>query len=369
MKINFLLLITLILFSSCNQNGNIKPAINNLTSTSDIVSTKQSELIFQNSKIFPNNTQFSISIIENGNIKFIGTKRENDTVFKIENHKNVFEIGSLTKIFTSTILSNFVIEKALKLDDKINDFIKIHLNKNVEISFKQLANHTSGLPKMPSNIEYSDKRNKFKDYNTLKLEEFIQNDLELSFAPGKQSSYSNIGVSILGYTLSEISNNNYQELLNKYILSKYDMNSTSINRRTLSKKIIKGLNTSGQETSNWDLASLTPAGGILSSVEDLSKFAIAQFNPQNKDLILTQQKTFEIDNKTEQGLGWRIENSSGNKWYCHNGRTGGYTSSISLDIENKNGIIILTNISTIGNENKKHIINLCTELLKTLKTK
>ena len=147
------------------------------------------------------------------------------------------------------------------------------------------------------------------------------------------------------------------------------MNNTSTNRRTLSKKLIKGLNTNGQESSNWDLASLTPAGGILSSVEDLSKFAVAQFNLQNKDLILTQQKTFEIDNKTEQGLGWRIENSSGNKWYCHNGRTGGYTSSISLDIENKNGIIILTNISTIGNENKKHIINLCTELLKTLKTK
>ena len=367
MKINYLFLITLILFYSCNQN--IKPAVNNLTSNSNRVSIEQSDLIFQNSKIFPNNTQFSISIIENGKIQFIGIKRENDTIFKTENHKNVFEIGSLTKIFTSTILSNFVIEKKIKLDDKINDYIKIPLKNNVEISFKQLANHTSGLPKMPSNLEYLDKKNKFKDYNTSKLEEFLQNDLELSFTPGEQSSYSNIGVGILGYTLGKISNNNYQELLNKYIFSKYGMNNTSTNRRTLSKKLIKGLNTNGQETSNWDLASLTPAGGILSSVEDLSKFAVAQFNLQNKDLILTQQKTFEIDNNTEQGLGWRIESSSYNKWHCHNGRTGGYTSSISLDIENKNGVIILSNISTIGNENKKHIVNLCSELLKTLKTK
>jgi CubicO group peptidase (beta-lactamase class C family) len=367
MKINYLFLITLILFSSCNQN--IKPAINNLTSTSDIVSIEQSELIFQNSKIFPNNTQFSISIIENGKIKFIGIKRENDTIFKTENYKNVFEIGSLTKIFTSTILSNFVIEKTLKLDDKVNDYIKTPLKNNVKISFKELANHTSGLPKMPTNLEYSDKTNKFKEYNIIKLEEYLKNDLELSFTPGKQNSYSNIGVGILGYSLSEISNNSYEELLNKYIFTKYGMNNTSTNRRSLSKKLIKGLNTNGQETSNWDLASLTPAGGILSSVEDLSKFAVEQFNPQNKDLILTQQKTFEIDNNTEQGLGWRIENNSANKWHCHNGRTGGYTSSISLDIENKNGVIILSNISTIGNENKKYIINLCSELLKTLKTK
>ncbi|MDC1161895.1 serine hydrolase [Tenacibaculum sp.] len=367
MKINYLFLIILILFSSCNEN--IKPAINNLISTSDIVSLEQSELIFQNSKIFPNNTQFSISIIENGEIKFVGIKRENDTIIKTENHKNIFEIGSLTKIFTSTILSNFVIENIIDLDDKINDYIKIPLKNNVKISFKQLANHTSGLPKMPSNLEYSDKQNKFKDYKNLKLEQFLQNDLELSFTPGKQSSYSNIGVGILGYTLSEISKTNYQELLNKYIFSKYGMNNTSMNRKTLSKKLIKGLNTNGEETSNWDLASLTPAGGLLSSVEDLSKFAVAHFNPQNKDLILTQQKTFEINNNTEQGLGWRIENNSANKWHRHNGRTGGYTSSISLDIENKNGVIILSNISTIGNENKKYIINLCSELMKTLKTK
>jgi CubicO group peptidase (beta-lactamase class C family) len=156
MKINYLFLITLILFYSCNQN--IKPAVNNLTSNSNRVSIEQSDLIFQNSKIFPNNTQFSISIIENGKIQFIGIKRENDTIFKTENHKNVFEIGSLTKIFTSTILSNFVIEKKIKLDDKINDYIKIPLKNNVEISFKQLANHTSGLPKMPSNLEYLDKK-------------------------------------------------------------------------------------------------------------------------------------------------------------------------------------------------------------------
>lgn len=367
MKRKYLYLIAVILFYSCNKNT--KPAVNNLPSTADVISKKQTELIFQNLKQFPNKSQFSISIIEKGKVIFFGVKRKSDTLLKTENYNSVFEIGSLTKIFTSTILSNFVLEKKIKLDDEINDFIKIRLKDNAKISFKQLANHTSGLPKMPSNLEFSDKKNKFKDYNTLKLEEFLQNDIALSFSPGEQSSYSNIGVGILGYTLSKMSNENYSDLLNKYIFSKYKMNNTSINRKTLSKNLIKGLNINGEETSNWDLASLSPAGGILSSVEDLSKFAIAQFNSQNKDLALTQQKTFQINNNTGQGLGWRIENNSEGKWYRHNGRTGGYTSSICLDIENKNGVIILSNISTIGNNNKKHIINLCSDLLMTLKSK
>jgi len=361
--------VAIILFCSCKQNENVKPAFNNLYSISDIVSKKQSNLIFQNSNVFPNNTQLSIAIIENGKIKFIGIKRENDTISKTENYKNVFEIGSLTKIFTSTILSNFVVNGKLKLDDKINDYIKVNLNNNTKISFKQLANHTSGLPKMPTNLEFSDKLNKFKDYDNLKLEEYLQNHLKLSFNPGEQNSYSNIGVGILGYTLSAISNESYSELLNKYIFSKYGMNNTSVNRKDVEKNLIKGLNTRGNETSNWELASLTPAGGILSSVEDLSKFSIAQFDPLNTDLKLTQQKTFKINKDTDQGLAWRIENNSESKLYCHNGRTGGYTSSICLDLKNKNGVIILSNISTLGNQNKKFIINLCSDLLLTLKKK
>ena len=219
---------------------------------------------------------------------------------------------------------------------------------------------------MPSNLKFSDRRNKFKEYNTLKLEKYLKNDLELSFNAGKQSSYSNIGVGVLGYALTKVSNLNYSKLLNNYIFSKYEMLNTTVKRENINDLLIKGLDINGDETPNWDLASLTPAGGILSSVEDLSKFAIAQFNHVNKELKLTQQETFQIDEDTYRGLGWKILDDSDNKWVSHNGRTGGYTSSILLDIENKNGVIVLSNISTIGNKNKKYVVNLASDLLKTL---
>ena len=78
-------------------------------------------------------------MIKNGKVNFVGVKRNNDTISQIEIHQNVFEIGSLTKVFTATILSNLV------LDDNINDYIEVLIKNNLKISFKQLANHTSLL--------------------------------------------------------------------------------------------------------------------------------------------------------------------------------------------------------------------------------
>ena len=82
------------------------------------LSKKQSEIIFDNAKQFPNNTQLSLALIKSGKIKFIGIETKDDTIKLIENYNKVFEIGSITKVFTATLLSNFFNDQKLKLDDK-----------------------------------------------------------------------------------------------------------------------------------------------------------------------------------------------------------------------------------------------------------
>ena len=94
-------------------------AENEIEVSNNRINKKQSNLIFDNTKLFPNNTQLSIAIIRDGEIDFVGIERTNDTIKLIENYKNVFEIDSITKVFTATLLSNFVNEKKLKLDDNI----------------------------------------------------------------------------------------------------------------------------------------------------------------------------------------------------------------------------------------------------------
>ena len=143
------------------------------------------------------------------------------------------------------------------------------------------------------------------------------------------------------------------------------LNST-FNQNELNEVLVKGLDAQGNEVPNWELSVLASAGGILSNVEDLAKYVIAQFDTSNKELELTRQKTFKLNENMDIGLGWHIiKSKSNNQWYWHNGGTGGYSSSMSIDVKNKNGIIILSNVSAF-NPSMENIDKLCFELMETL---
>src|SRR5690606_26358709 len=116
--------------------------------------------------------------------------------------------------------------------------------------------------------------------------------------------YSNLGAGLLGYTLCKIDNNTYEDLLQKKIFSKYDMQNSTAEINKIKGNLVKGLNNEGKEVPNWELSILAGAGGIFSTVEDLSHFAVSQFDYSNKELKLTREKTFEINDNVDIGLGW-----------------------------------------------------------------
>ena len=345
---------------------NTENVINNLSIKNSLTTSDQSEIIFENTKIFPNNTQLSIAIISNGKVRYYGIKKESDTISTIDNQKSIFEIGSISKVFTSTLLANFVIDGKVKLLDNINDYLKAPIKNSTKISFIDLANHTSGLPRLPSNLDLTnvDPENPYKEYKEKELEDYVTNQLELS-NKGKYQ-YSNLGAGLVGYTLSKIENDTYENLLQHKIFSKYEMQNSTTDITTIKGNLVKGLNNEGIEVPNWDLAVLAGAGAIFSTLEDLSKFAISQFEDKNKELELTRVKTFELDENMDIGLGWHLlKNKSDNLWYFHNGGTGGYSSAMVLEENSKNGIIILSNVSAF-NPNRGNIDKLCFELMKTV---
>jgi len=328
----------------------------------------QKDLIFEKTKDFPENTQLAIAIIENGNVSFDGVKRIGDTIAYMDNSKKLFEIGSITKVFTSAILAKFVLMNKVKLNDPIQEYIDYPL-ANVQITLLQLANHTSGLPKLPSNLNLAtvDQSNPYKDYDKQKLKDYLVNNLETANTPGENYEYSNIGAGILGYVLELESNKSFEQLLQEYIFLEYNMKHSTTNRNKVKSEMVDGLNSSGNKTANWDLNSLLAAGGIISNVQDLSKFALAHFNDSNKALTLTREPTFEIPQyQMESGLGWKILKPIPDlKVFAHNGGTGGYTSMITMDPASKNAVIVLSNVSAF-HINTGNIDQLCFQLLKTL---
>lgn len=141
------------------------------------------------------------------------------------------------------------------------------------------------------------------------------------------------------------------------------MPSSFISRQNLNEKLVKGQNMNGEVTSNWSWDVLSGAGGILSTTEDLVKFANAQFNPENKELALTRTPTFTVNENMKIGLGWHLlKSKSGKDLVWHNGGTGGYSSSMTLNTDDKIAVIILSNLSAFHSK-MKNIDELCFELI------
>lgn len=336
--------------------GDLNKTVNALTYPTEIA-----EAIFSKTYDFPNNTQLSIAVIENDETKYYGIIKENDTLKTIENQDKVFEIGSITKVFTSTLLSTLVTNKKLKLSDNINTYYPFIFKNDIQLSFESLANHTSGLPRLPDNFDLSNTSNPYQMYGKSEIEDYLKNYLLLNDNLNTYS-YSNLGAGLLGYTLGLSQKTSFQDLLQNEIFDKYGMKNSYTNSINISNNLVEGLDVNGNVVSNWDFDALSGGGAILSTTEDLAKFAIAQFDPKNEELVLTRIPTFTVNEEMKIGLGWHILKSKDDTdLFWHNGGTGGYSSSMAIDMDNKFAVIILSNVSAF-NPRMKNIDKLCFEL-------
>ena len=322
---------------------------------------------------FPDNSQLSIAIVKNIEVNFIGARRTNGKFFLIDNKDSVFEIGSITKIFTSTILSRLVIDSVINLEVSIEGILPFKLKQisrnNSPITFKTLANHTSGLDYEPSNINLSiDKcpNNPYHAYDYKLFDEYLQNDLTINNIPGTTYHYSNLGYGLLGYLLETISGKDYETLLQELVCEKYSLQNTSTGYTRVERLIVLGIDTLGKILPHWDCNALNASGGILSNTNDLSKFVISNFK---NDSVLDLQRKITFSNiNNHVALGWEIFEIGGGKcklnWYYKDGGMGGYSSAIIMDTQSHLGVVILSSISAYNKS--ENTLQLGIELLKNL---
>lgn len=362
------LLFILILFGCSGKQ--VKEAVNGMQDLPNVLLKTEIDLIFEKVKTFPNGTQVSMGLVDGENIHFVDVKRLNDTIRFVENTNKVFEIGSITKVFTATLLAGLVLEGEVALTDNIQDYLNIELNENQRIELKQLANHTSGLPRLPSNLIplLVGKANPYKKYDEEKLKDYLASKMELQQEPGTTYQYSNLGAGLLGFVLSKMAASSYEDLLQERIFKRYNMNHSTTHKQKIGQDIVKGLTPNGKIASHWDFDALAGAGAVFSSVEDLAQFALAQFDEENKELALTRKPTFLKDENLSIGLGWHISKEDDGELIWHNGGTGGYSSCMALDVEHKKGVILLSNVSAY-HKKMNHITQLCFQLARNLKSK
>lgn len=368
MKRTFFLLFILLNIHSIFSQEKAKNAIDTSTMSSEIA-----KVIAENAELFPNNTQLSIALIDSEKTNYIGIIRQNDTLQNIENKDAIFEIGSNTKVFTSLLLSHQIHAGNLQLSDKLVDILSFPIEESPketkEITLKMLANHSSGLPRLPKNIFpllEKNMTNPYKEYTVAMLHEYLKSQIMLDNAPGKVSAYSNLGAGLLGYLLTEKTKKTYEELLQKTILQPLKMKHTTTDLSKVDRsKLVIGLQPDGTETSNWDFTdALVGAGGMKSNVVDMEKFVRKNFEA-DKMYTLPQQPTINVNEMVQVGLGWHIITKEGKTLLFHNGGTGGYLSCMIIDKKQKKAALLLSNLSAFSPQGPK-IDNLCFTLIELL---
>jgi CubicO group peptidase (beta-lactamase class C family) len=352
LKIKALLLLISIFVMSCTKDDDT--TFTSSTLKNDIDNQEYAEIIENNLSNLPVNTQVAIAIINNESTQFIGVINDNNTLKVIENSENIFEIGSITKVFTSVCLSKLITTNEAILTETLENQFDFSITTGGDITLLQLANHTSGLPVASTNIDEIqgyDTSDPYATYSLDNLKSYLQNDVVLNSESGSEYLYSNIGTGMLGYILAQKRGNTYEELLHSIIFEPLSMNNTTTLLENVdTQKLIEGRDETGNIVPHWNFAEVASgAGSIKSSVMDLEKFVRKNFE---NDAVynLPQEKTFDRGNNTHIGLGWGIINDGNFNVLTHDGGTGGFTSLMMLDKNLKTAIIVLSNVNNYSQE-------------------
>jgi len=261
----------------------------------------------------------------------------------------IYELGSISKVFTSLLLADAVVKGEIELDGEADApngaNIKFPSHNYRRVKWIDLSTHRSGLPRLPVNMDATTLIDPYKLYDSKKAAAAL-NELELPRSPGQSQEYSNFAVSVLGYMIGENTGKSYQQLLQERVSKPLGMADCSVSLSEDQKKRLATPHSSfGQDTPAWSFADLPGAGGIRATMSDMMLFAKAQLNPPEGKLgeaieLAWQQHTEASDSGSAMGLGWMIQ-GDGTHW--HNGGTGGSRSMLLLNRTENLAIIVLCN--------------------------
>ena len=302
----------------------------------------------------------SIGILKDGKqyLYFFGEKEKGKGIKPDIN--TVYEIGSISKTFTGTILAQLVQEDKLDLETPASKYLSevkhFPSYNDQEVQLVHLATHRSALPRLPGDLfktEGFNMQNPYEHYTNEMLYAFL-NHYQLPRAIGSQYEYSNLAVGLLGHILGKVTNSNLKDLYQKRIFDPLKM----IHSCTHSSQIgdnyaVPHIN--GTAVRMWDFQDNNlGAGGIKSSLSDMLKYLSANMNRESKDLTafqIAQQARQEVNAQLKVGLTWHILDNpkAENRIIWHNGGTAGSKSMLAFLEGGDLGIVMLFNDSLAKN--------------------
>ena len=347
----------------------------NLTSTkelpTEVVETIEKRI---SNSVIPS---IAIALIDSTGTYYFNFGKTEDVGKKV-NENTIYEIGSISKVFTGILLAQQILDSDLTLEDEINnllhDGIVVPVIGDNEITLGTLTDHTSGLPGMPDNFAPANPNNPYADYTVKQMYEFISN-YQPSREVGSEYEYSNLAQGLLGHLLSKNKNISYEKLMIETIADPLGMTDTRIEFSERMKNNLAHGHSGGQVVENWDIPTLAGAGAIRSSTLDMAKFISANLGYVNSPITDAMYLSHKIrhDKAGSNGdmsvaMGWHIRKEEGLDVYWHNGGTGGYRSFTGFVKETGKGVVILTNSSQNSDDIGFKLLDVSSQLRSKFKS-
>jgi CubicO group peptidase (beta-lactamase class C family) len=285
----------------------------------------------------------TVGIIRNGQMSY---KVYGENGKEISPKEHIYEIGSITKTFTTALFSKAINENKIGLEDSISVFLNIPANKYYP-TMRRLLTHTSGYKSSYYegyvSTDFLNSGNSFYGITEKKLINRVETiELDNKDYPFE---YSNFGLAVVGLVLEKIYNNDYTPLMNNYIKNELGLNNT---------KISDG---NGDLSNYWMWDNGNPyiaAGALLSNISDMMQYAQMQMNETPSYLSLSHGVLAQVNATPSDyaelgiridvvGSGWMIDTVNNIIW--HNGGTGNYNSYLGFDKTKGVAVVVLSNMA------------------------
>lgn len=284
--------------------------------------------------------------------------------------ETLFELGSITKTFTALALEREIEQGTVRLDQPIQELLPSGVELPAEargITLRHLTTHSSGFPRLAANspairgIEMvlfgSDP---YAGYTAADLLEAVRT-VKLEFKPGTKSSYSNFGMTLLGYLLAAKAGSSYEALIKREVCQPLRMNDTTLTLdRAQARRAAQGYRVVWRRgplvvalrSAPWFEANdLGGAGALKSTAGDMLKYLEANMRPEGEPLEdalrEAQRELFKENERMAYGMNWvRTEGQTLKQTVIwHNGGTGGFHSFFGFAERSGVGVLVLSNTS------------------------
>jgi serine-type D-Ala-D-Ala carboxypeptidase/endopeptidase len=260
--------------------------------------------------------------------------------------QTIFEIGSVTKVFTALLLADMAERGQVQLSDPAARYLP---GASGPVTLADLATHTSGLPRLPRGLWWSAltrPRDPYAGYPAARLARVARRSLRVSSRPNTYA-YSNYGFGLLGYLLGQAAGSSYQALVTERICGPLGLADTTFDVPAASRDRLAPGQAYGRPAPGWHMGALAAAGGLHSTAADLAKLLSACLGgsagtPLDAAIRATVRPRADIPSG-QIGLAWHLTFRGDREVIWHNGMTGGYSAMIAFDPVRGIGVAALAN--------------------------